>query len=57
MGNLWQQISVYQRFENICEVWERLKIEQIDKTKEENCHHEIPKHDPLYLPLYSNGFN
>ena len=34
-----------------------LKSEQIDKRKEDNRHHEIPKRDPLYLPLYSNRFN
>ena len=57
VGNLGQQISVYRRFKNNFEVRERLKSEQIEERKKENCHHEIPKRDPLYIPLYSNGFN
>ena len=52
-GNLGQQVSVYKRFRNNFEESEKLKIET---QKDDNCSQAIPHWDPLYLPLYSNGF-
>ena len=52
-GNLGQQVSVYKRFRYNFEESEKLKRET---KKDDNCSQAIPHRDPLYLSLYSNGF-
>ena len=49
-GNLGQQIAVYKRN------FEESEKPKSENQNERNCSHAIPHRDPLYSPLYSNGF-
>ena len=52
-GNIGEQVTVFKRFQ--INMREREKILQKNEMENENPH-VIPKGDPLYSYVYSNGF-